>query len=192
MDDESAEVPLAPRLERRGEGLYRATLPADNYRSLLSPGRRREVAMVVERTPGWVLLQTKTHYPPGIFRLPTGTVGPAETCRAALVRELHEEANLVPGEAVEELLRLEYDVEGGRKDFVTVAYHVRSPRGHLRPNDPTEDIGAWREAPMGELLAVAADLCQLEPPWSGWGCFRSLLHRAVALELQRGGLIPPP
>jgi ADP-ribose pyrophosphatase YjhB (NUDIX family) len=165
------------------DGCARVRLPDLDYRSLLRPRRRGEVAMVVERTPGWVLLQTKAHYPPGIFRLPTGTVQPREKPEAAMLRELHEEANLVPGD-YRRLCRVEYAIEGGRKDFFTEVYLIEAPRGQLRPNDATEEINAWREAMLGELPAVAAELRRLDPPWHGWGIFRAVLHELVPRLLE--------
>ena len=139
--------------------------------------------MVIERTRGWVLLQTKAHYPPGIFRLPTGTIHARETADAAMLRELHEEANLVPGE-FRRICRVEYEIDGGRKDFFTDVYLIEAPRGELRPNDAAEDINAWREAMLSELTSVAADLRRLDPPWQGWGIFRSVLHDLVPRLLE--------
>ncbi len=179
----------------------RVRLPNLDYRSLLRPRRRGEVAMVVERTRGWVLLQTKSHYPPGIFRLPTGTIHAREAIDAAMLRELHEEANLVPG-SFRRIGHVEYEIEGGRKDFFTDVYLIEAPQGELRPNDASEEINAWREAMLGELPAVAAELRRLEPPWQGWGIFRAVLHELVPrllpgrapapLEAQRSAEISVP
>jgi ADP-ribose pyrophosphatase YjhB (NUDIX family) len=143
--------------------------------------------MVIQRCPGWVLLQTKQHYPPGLFRLPTGSVHSEETVAAAMLRELHEEANLVPG-GHRRLARLDYLVEDGRCDFFTEIFLIEGPRGELQPNDPKEAINAWREAPVSELSRIAGDLRSLEPPRQAWGLFRSVLHDVVP------GLVPtvPP
>lgn len=137
--------------------------------------------MLIMKTPGWLLLQTKRHYPPGAFRLPTGTLDAGELPEATMLRELAEETNLTPGRHWE-LFRLEYVVEGGREDFYTQAYLIDPPRGELKINDPGEGISAWREARVFELLQVALDLRQLEQPWAGWGLFRAQVHR-VAWEL---------
>lgn len=196
--DQPLEAGGAPEVILDGERA-RVRLPDLDYRSLLRPRRHGEVAMVVERAPGWVLLQTKAHYPPGIFRLPTGTIHARESADAAMLRELHEEANLVPG-AFRRLCHLEYEIEGGRKDFFTDIYLIEAPKGQLRPNDAAEEINAWREAMLSELPAIAADLRRLEPPWQGWGIFRSVLHELAArllasrpgppLEAQRSAELP--
>jgi ADP-ribose pyrophosphatase YjhB (NUDIX family) len=157
---------------------WRVRLPKLDYRTVLRPRRRGEVAMVIQRTPGWVLLQTKGHYPPGVFRLPTGTVHARETPEAAMLRELHEEANLVPG-AVRRLCRVDYEITGGRKDFFTEVFLIEAPRGELKPNDPSEAIDAWREAMISELTTVAEELRRLDPPWRGWGLLRSVVHDIV-------------
>jgi 8-oxo-dGTP pyrophosphatase MutT (NUDIX family) len=162
-----------------GNGRFRVKLPALDYRRVLRPARRAEVAMVIQRCPGWVLLQAKQHYPPGLFRLPTGTLKARESGETAMLRELHEEANLVPG-VFRKLARLEYQIEGGRSDFFTEIFLIEGPRGELRPNDTSESINAWREALLSELPMVARDLRALEPPWQGWGLFRSVVHDLVA------------
>lgn len=161
-----------------GTDRWRARLPKLDYRTVFRARRRGEVAMIIQRTPGWVLLQTKQHYPPGIFRLPTGTVHARETAEAAMLRELHEEANLVPG-AVRRLCRVDYEITGGRRDFFTEVFLIESPSGELKPNDATEEINAWREAMISELATVAEELRRLDPPWQGWGLFRSVVHEIV-------------
>jgi 8-oxo-dGTP pyrophosphatase MutT (NUDIX family) len=180
MEGQRSSVQVVPA----GEDRFRVQLPRLDYRTVLRRARRGEVAMIIQRTPGWVLLQTKGHYPPGVFRLPTGSVHAREETEVAMRRELHEEANLVPG-AFRRLCRLEYIVVGGRKDFYTEAYLIDAPSGQLRPNDAKEAIDAWREAPVAELANVARELRQLDPPWNGWGLFRSVLHEIVA------GLLAP-
>jgi ADP-ribose pyrophosphatase YjhB (NUDIX family) len=176
--DQPLEAGRAPEVILDGERA-RVRLPDLDYRSLLRPRRHGEVAMVVERAAGWILLQTKAHYPPGIFRLPTGTIHARESADAAMLRELHEEANLVPG-TFRRICHLDYEIEGGRKDFFTDIYLIEAPQGQLRPNDAAEEINAWREAMVSELPAIAADLRRLEPPWQGWGIFRSVLHELVS------------
>jgi 8-oxo-dGTP pyrophosphatase MutT (NUDIX family) len=174
----AVELEAETKYETLAEGRVRVRLPALDYRTLLRPRRRGEVAMLIERTHGWLLLQTKSHYPPGVFRLPTGTIHQRESADAAMLRELHEEANLVPGN-FRRLFRLEYEIEGGRKDFFTDVYLIQAPRGQLKPNDAAEDINAWREAMWEELPSVAAELRRLEAPWQGWGIFRAVLHELV-------------
>jgi len=181
-EDPLLETPDDPLLEELGERKFLVRLPDQDYRNALNPGRISEVAMVVERTPGWVLLQSKQHYPPGTFRLPTGTQGPDETPEQAVHRELHEEANL-KSSSCRHLFTLQYEVAGGRQDFITNAFLFRDLEGELHPNDPSEHISAWREARISELRDIAGELKGMDPPWNGWGLFRSVQHRAVARVL---------
>ena len=171
-------APSVVAIERVSKDRFQVSLPALDYRTVLRSRRRGEVAMVIQRCPGWVLLHAKQHYPPGVFRLPTGTVQPRESSVTSMLRELHEEANLEPG-GHRRLARVEYVIEGGRRDFFTEIFLIEAPKGELRPNDPGEAINAWREAPLSELPMIAGELRSLEPPWQGWGLFRSVVHDLV-------------
>ena len=163
-------------------GRFLARLPRGHYKSMTAPHRPAEVAMVIERAAGWILLQTKVHYPPGVFRIPTGAVQPGEQAEQAMLRELMEESNLIPG-SHRVFLRLHYEVDGRRQSFHSDAFLIQRPRGELRPLDPHEGISAWREAPVRELDQVARELRQLAPPRHDWGVFRSALHQCVARVL---------
>lgn len=174
-----------PEPEEQGEDRYLVRLPAElDYRTLLSEDRPGEVAMLIQRAAGWMLLQTKAHYPPGLFRLPTGTVDAGESPEQAMLRELHEEANLVPSRH-QRLLQLDYAVEGGRQDMSTHLYLIDAHQGQLKSNDPEEAIAAWREAPLHELDTVADELMRLDGDWRGWGMFRAVLHRLAARVLNK-------
>lgn len=177
-DDLDREPPELS-IRKVGKGRYRVQLPDMDYLHLLAPHRQGEVAMVIQRTPGWVLLHTKANYPPGVFRIPTGTVRKGEGTEATMLRELSEEANLRPG-SHRELFRLDYQVKGGRKGFCTTGYLIENPEGALMPRDESERIIAWREAPVTELPQVARDLRRLDPPRDGWGLFRSAVHQLLA------------
>ena len=149
------ETPGELPLEHLGGERYRVHMPRLHYRSAFAPKRPAEVAMLIQRTPDWVLLQTKEHYPPGAFRLPTGTLEVGESSEAGMLRELGEEANLKPGRH-RVLFRLEYIVSGGRDDFFTEAYLIEEPTGELKVNDPGEKISAWREARRSSTHSTTA------------------------------------
>jgi 8-oxo-dGTP pyrophosphatase MutT (NUDIX family) len=150
-----------------------------DYLNLLAPHRHGEVAMIIERSPGWVLLQTKANYPPGTFRIPTGTICKGEPPEDCMRRELMEEANLTPGRS-EELFQLVYNLKGARSGFTTFGYLIQEPAGELMPIDKKEAITGWREAQLAELPDVARDLRRLEAPRAGWGLFRSAIHQLLA------------
>ena len=182
MDDDHPPDPGQYPLENISPGCFLVRLPSADYGDLLANGPRVEVAMVVQRAPDWVLLQTRDHYPPGLFRLPLGRVRAGETPEEAARRELHEEANLVVGE-IRHLLTLRYKVEGVDGDPRTEVYLITSPEGSLHPNHPSDAINAWREASLADLALLAGEHERLDGEWRGWGLYRAALHRAVARVL---------
>jgi len=171
---ERLELPM----EKVGKQRYLVHLPDMDYGSLLVPHQYGEVAMVIQRTAGWVLLQTKADYPPGTFRIPTGTLRKGESAERTMLRELTEEANLIPGRH-RKLCRLDYQFEGRHEGFHTIAYLIEEPQGKLMPVDQAEAITAWREAQIADLPNVARELRRLEPPRQGWGVFRSAIHQLL-------------
>src|SRR5579859_602192 len=56
--------------------------------------RYGEVCMVIRRKNGRILTMTKTFYPQGAYRLPTGGINHGESIFAALLRETQEETGL--------------------------------------------------------------------------------------------------
>lgn len=153
------------------------SLPDGAFDSLRSP-RTGEVAMVVLRKDGKVLLNTKDFYPDGAFRIPTGGIRPEESVEAALLRETKEEMNL--DVAVERFLAtVTYDVPGHPRAFTTYVFLLRELGGELRINDPDERISGWREVDASALKGVAERLAGLAGEWRGWGVFRSVVHRVV-------------
>jgi ADP-ribose pyrophosphatase YjhB (NUDIX family) len=159
------------------------SLPSGAFDPLRSP-RTGEVAMVVLRKSGGVLLNTKDFYPEGAFRIPTGGVKPGEAVEAALLRETREETNLEV-EVVRFLAVITYHAPGRANAFTTYAFLLREVSGELRVNDPDERISGWREVEAADLKGVAERLAGLEGEWRGWGVFRSVVHRVVG-EMLRG------
>ena len=165
-----------PRVKKDGDR-YIATLPATfDYKTVFGE-RIGEVAMVIQRTEGWLLLQSKRSYPPGLFRIPTGTIETDDqSAETTMRRELHEEANLAP-DAFSRLFRLDYQIGDAAVDFYTVGYVIDAHQGQLKPNDPEEAISAWREAQLSELPTVAEELRRLDGTWRPWGLFRAASHQ---------------
>ncbi|MCB9555522.1 MAG: NUDIX hydrolase [Deltaproteobacteria bacterium] len=175
------------KLRRESDTVHVATLPDLDYSELLTD-RSSEAAMLISRSAGWVLLQAKTNYPPGVFRVPTGTVEDWEDSRTTAIRELHEEANLKT-QSSRLLARLHYEAAGQRWEFYSDLFLISRPIGSLKPNDQSEGISGWREAQVSDLADVATDLCGLEGPWKAWGTFRAavalLSHRLLAKQDER-------
>ena len=139
----------------------------------LRGGRRSEVAMAIRRPSGRILLQTKSFYPPGTFRLPTGGVKKGEDIEHALLREVHEETNLAV-EIERAVAVIEYTAPEGRPAFRTYLFLLRDLGGELRVNDPDEKISGWDERDVEGLRRASAQLRGIEAGWQRWGNFRAV------------------
>lgn len=154
-----------------------------------NPGRFAEVCMVVRRPAGTLLLSTKTFYPAGAHRLPTGGIDAGEMIEAAVLRETHEETGLVV-ELRRFLAAITYlDGPAGPPVFHTFAFLLDERGGTLGPLDPHEQISEYIEVRPAQLPAVADRLAAIRDDaaagatWSAWGRFRAIVHRLVAEAL---------
>ena len=143
--------------------------------------RRAEVVLVILRHDGRVVLQTKRFYPPGAFRLPSGSLQEGEHLLAGVRRELSEETGL-EASVVRLLGILRYHFRRGGEPMERASYVLLVDGGAapLSPRDESEGITAFREVAMSELPAVAESLERLPGEWAVWGQFRALAHRFVA------------
>jgi 8-oxo-dGTP pyrophosphatase MutT (NUDIX family) len=153
------------------------------------PDRVGEVCMVIRRPSGRILVSTKTFYPPGAYRLPTGGIDVGESIEAALTREAHEETGLVT-EVRRFLAAISYSAASGHI-FHTFAFLLDEKGGTLGPLDPHERILDYREVEPAELNSLADRLGSLGSEhspdivgdWADWGRFRAVVHRTVAQAL---------
>ncbi|MGH2450370.1 MAG: NUDIX hydrolase [Candidatus Limnocylindria bacterium] len=187
---------IAVLSERYGAPLHHdAVIPAGFADPIRKPDRVGEVCMVIRRASGRVLLSTKTFYPTGAYRLPTGGIRAGERIEAALLRETREETGLET--AVRRFLALiAYRARGETAPlFHTFAFLLDEVGGTLGSLDPAEEILAYREVRIADLPAVAAALAAVSPApseriagdWRDWGRFRSVVHRVVHEALTSAG-----
>ncbi|OLC58418.1 MAG: hypothetical protein AUH85_00750 [Chloroflexi bacterium 13_1_40CM_4_68_4] len=159
--------------------------------------RYGEVCMVIRRRDGKILLSSKTFYPRGAYRLPTGGIHHGEGVYDALVREAHEETGL--DLIVRRFLaRIAYRPQSRPSDepvFHTFAFLLDETGGTLGTLDPAEQLEDWREIDPSELVGVAEFLDDLRSAgtqdiggdWRSWGKFRAVVHREVHAALMSPG-----
>jgi 8-oxo-dGTP pyrophosphatase MutT (NUDIX family) len=151
------------------------------------PERVAEVVFAVQRPDGRLLLHTKSFYPSGAWRLPSGSMEAGEGIESALLREAGEETSLQVT-VVRFLAIIDYAITTPDeiRDFRTYAFLLREGGGHLAPADLTEGVVAYREVWPGDLPGVAEALESLARAdddaarqWADWGRFRAIVHRVV-------------
>jgi 8-oxo-dGTP pyrophosphatase MutT (NUDIX family) len=147
--------------------------------------RQGEVCMVVRRPNGLLLTMTKTFYPQGIFRLPTGGIEAGEGIFAALLRETHEETGL-DVQVARFLVALNY-LHGDVPFFASFAFLLDEAGGTLGAVDPHEHLLAFREVAVADLPTLADQMdalsdgysADLDMRWRDWGQQRAALQRLV-------------
>ena len=148
----------------------------DFVRSVRHRARWGEVVLFLRRADGHLLLHTKTFYPPGVFRLPSGGILPGESVLAAARREIQEETGLAP-RALRPLGLISVTFRRGwRCRFFHSWLVLADVEGDPRPGDAGERISDFRWMPPETLPSVAAQLRALPPDWADWGRFRAIGH----------------
>jgi len=148
--------------------------------------RRAEVVLVLLNPQERILLHTKSFYPPGIFRLPTGGVKPHEDLMDALPRETFEETGYRD---------LDYNYLGATRyvfnlrdralPFTSFNFSANLPDGRPRIQDHGERISGFSWITKPELSRIAGSLRDLSENWHDWGRMRAVSHEAVLVMLER-------
>ncbi len=148
-------------------------------RFMRAADRRGEVALLIERPDGRLLLHRKAHYAADHFRLPTGGVNLDEPVLAAALRETAEETGLEV--AIERFLAvIEYTLhfDAIRLPFVSYVFHLRETGGELSLDGG--EASGFRECWPDELPAVAAALRFIPGERGYWGRWRAVAHEVAA------------
>ncbi len=169
---------------------------SDLFDPLNRTDRYGEVCMVVRRPNGRLLTMTKTFYPRGVSRLPTGGINHGEPILAALLRETLEETGLQV-ELRSFLAAVAYHTRKAQDApvFYTFAFLLDEMGGTLGTLDEAERVEAFYEVEPATLPELAVKLehvedvysTEIDGRWRDWGYFRAAIHRVVweALEGQR-------
>ena len=147
---------------------------------------RGEVALLILRPSGNLLLHTKDFYPEGIYRVPTGGIEWGENVVTAMHREAREETGLTV--AIERCLGvLEYEFRYREETlpFVSYVFLLRENGGQLCPQDKGERITSFQEVPLTGLEVVARNLRAIEADWRDWGYYRAIAHSFAAEVLDK-------
>jgi len=144
--------------------------------------RRAEVVMVVQRPDGKVLLHTKTIYPEGVFRLPTGGVTRKEGIEEALEREQWEELGMqLPVQSMPGIVRWQFRSEQQEFSFLSLLFVLKASSGFWpEPQDASEQISGFRWVPAQDLAVIGAQLHPVDYLFPSWGVWRAVPHELLA------------
>jgi 8-oxo-dGTP pyrophosphatase MutT (NUDIX family) len=144
--------------------------------------RRAEVVMVVRRPDGRLLLHTKSHYPVGTYRLPSGGVRWNESVLEALAREQWEEMGLdLSPMAMPGLVRYSLLHKGRVLGFASYLFFLEATDDAvLTTRDPKEAISDFRWVQPSQVAGIARHLRGVMRAWDGWGPFRAIAHELLA------------
>lgn len=159
----------------------------DEFIGERSPGTVQYVVMVIPRPGGRVLLMTKSMYPAGVYRLPSGKMHEGETPEEALVREGYEETGF-DLRCVEILEQITFLFKNRGRTLTWESYIMLTNEQVAAPSvqDADERITGFRDVLPCELNEIADQLENLSPGhWRDWGRFRAVEHRVVYNKLCR-------
>ena len=144
--------------------------------------RRGEVVFAIRNRRNKVLLHTKSFYPKGVYRLPSGGIHWDEEVEDALFREVEEETGL-PVSVDRFVGLILYDVRRRPKSFASYVFLLSTEKLHPQVQDASERISGFKEVSATELRATTQRLRELSDDWRTWGKFRALAHDLVANAL---------
>jgi 8-oxo-dGTP pyrophosphatase MutT (NUDIX family) len=183
MADEKEIRELAQRYGNPERASFRHVTITPGFREWVRrlTRRRGEVVLVVPRGRGQVLLHTKPHYPPEVYRLPTGGIRTDEAADAAARREAFEEVGWNP-RTLELIGVLEntFLIEGNHIAYPSYVFQTEEYLAAPAPKDQEEIISGFRAVDSSGLRTLAHLLSGLPDGWHEWGRFRAASHRWLA------------
>jgi membrane protease YdiL (CAAX protease family)/8-oxo-dGTP pyrophosphatase MutT (NUDIX family) len=182
LEAQFGPLPHAHHRLRPGEYLFN-----DYTRGIEKGDRDGEVVLVLRRPDGNVLLHTKSFYPNGAYRLPSGGIRRGESVLDAARREAEEETGLAL-QGPRPLCLLTYLLQQDRRQcFFHSWLMMAEVEGEPETHDAGERIADFRWIPQDGLTEVVDALQALSPQWDRWGRFRALSHTAAARRVGEQG-----
>ncbi len=152
----------------------------DIARAVWQGDRQGEVVLILRRPNGDLLLHTKSFYPDGVYRLPSGGIKRGEAVVVAARRETKEETGFSLQE-LRPLGLLTCTLRDGRRRLFFHSWLVRGEvEGEPVLGDSEERITDFRWVSPDALVEIASELQALEQAWAGWGRLRALAHEQAA------------
>jgi 8-oxo-dGTP diphosphatase len=140
--------------------------------------RRGEVALLIENRNRQILLHTKSFYPKGVYRIPTGGIHFGESVLAALEREVYEETGFeVSSRELIALTLYQFTNAESRVGFPSYLFRVRTTMTSPSPQDRSERITNFDWIAVADLEGVIDRLQNLNGTWNEWGKMRAAPHR---------------
>ena len=172
-------------LPRRPVHLDLTPISKEHWWPLLGRERRAEVVLIMPRPSHRLVVIRKPDYAPGVFRFPTGGIGPDEEVLTAAGREAVEETGLeVEPERLLAVIDWTFAHRGQERKFASYLSLFPITTAPLQARDLGERISAYGELSLAEIETLAARLERLTGTWQNWGFQRAVPHRA-ALDLLR-------
>ena len=145
--------------------------------------RRGEVAMAIRNPKGQILLHTKSYYPDGAFRIPTGGVKIDEPVANALKRELFEETGFSENKAsMLAIVLFEFKNKNKSLPFASYLYLIDVGEGEPKVQDAGEEISSFKWVDRKGLEQTVQQLKSLSNTWAHWGMVRAIPHE-ILLQL---------
>lgn len=142
--------------------------------------KKREVLFVPLLRENRTVVHSKFFFPPGVFRLLTGTVEKGEDVDKAAKRELEEETGL-KNVKMKKILLIEHNIKTkqGSIKFYTWVYLVQTEKEYLHVLDKSEGIKKLKIIKIDELPKISEKLRSLKGKWKYWGELRAIAHDVV-------------
>ncbi len=151
-----------------------------SYRWQHESDRRAEVVFAIRDDAGRYWVHAKPHYPPHIFRLPSGGIHWDERVDTALMREVEEETGLpVEVERFIGLVEYRFWRQQSSVAFASYVFALHSLLDARPVCREGEMISDFRAVTPDQLAQIAANLRNLNGDRRGWGQWRAVAHDLV-------------